>query len=147
MKAIITGASRGVGRGIAISLAKVGYDVVITGRTASALSNVRKEIEANDVQCEILVCDHSDLAATVQAFESIEDTSFDIVVNNAWGGYERMVEDGTFTWEKKFWEQPDHRWTSMMDVGGFPLSWTGPHRGGNGERRVLQSGKLGVARV
>jgi len=117
MKAIVTGASRGVGRGIAISLGKLGYDVFITGRTESALFNLKKEVEANAVQCKTLVCDHSDLAATVKTFESIEDTSFDIVVNNAWGGYERMVEDGTFTWEKKFWEQPDHRWISMMDVG------------------------------
>jgi NAD(P)-dependent dehydrogenase (short-subunit alcohol dehydrogenase family) len=28
-----------------------------------------------------------------------------------------MVEDGQYTWEKRFWEQPLHRWASMMDVG------------------------------
>ena len=41
----------------------------------------------------------------------------DVLVNSAWGGYEQMVEDGKFTWGLPFWEQPAHRWTSMMDVG------------------------------
>ena len=38
-------------------------------------------------------------------------------MNNAWGGYERMVENGSFTWGVPFWEQPLHRWTAMMDAG------------------------------
>jgi len=41
----------------------------------------------------------------------------DVLVNCAWGGYERMVEDGQFTWGLPFWKQPAHRWTSMMDAG------------------------------
>jgi NAD(P)-dependent dehydrogenase (short-subunit alcohol dehydrogenase family) len=41
----------------------------------------------------------------------------DILVDSAWGGYERMVEDGQFTWTLPFWEQPLHRWTSMLDGG------------------------------
>jgi NAD(P)-dependent dehydrogenase (short-subunit alcohol dehydrogenase family) len=41
----------------------------------------------------------------------------DVLVNNAWGGYERMVEDGRFTWPARFWDQPRWRWDAMMDVG------------------------------
>ena len=41
----------------------------------------------------------------------------DVVVNSAWGGYERMVENGAFTWGLPFWEQPAHRWSCMMDAG------------------------------
>jgi NAD(P)-dependent dehydrogenase (short-subunit alcohol dehydrogenase family) len=41
----------------------------------------------------------------------------DILVNNAWGGYERMVEDGRFTWPASFWEQPLWRWDAMVGVG------------------------------
>ena len=117
MKAIVTGASRGIGKGIAISLAKLGYDVHITGRTESDLHEVKLAVEFYGVQCTSHVCDHLDMLSTIKVLESIEGIGFDIVVNNAWGGYERMVEDGIYTWEKKFWEQPDHRWTSMMDVG------------------------------
>ena len=41
----------------------------------------------------------------------------DVLVNSAWGGYERMVEDGQFTWSRPFWQQPMHRWSGMMDAG------------------------------
>jgi dehydrogenase/reductase SDR family member 1 len=41
----------------------------------------------------------------------------DLLVNCAWGGYERMVEAGQFTWSLPFWQQPLHRWTPMMDAG------------------------------
>ena len=46
-----------------------------------------------------------------------ETGRLDVLVNSAWGGYERMVENGAFTWQLPFWEQPAHRWTSMMDAG------------------------------
>jgi dehydrogenase/reductase SDR family protein 1 len=38
-------------------------------------------------------------------------------VNNVWGGYERMIEDGAFTWGKPFWEQPVWRWDAMFGAG------------------------------
>jgi NAD(P)-dependent dehydrogenase (short-subunit alcohol dehydrogenase family) len=41
----------------------------------------------------------------------------DILVNCAWGGYERMSDNGAFTWSLPFWEQPAHRWESMVDGG------------------------------
>ncbi len=64
-------------------------------------------------------CDHTNDADTADAFHRIVDTGsgLDVLVNNAWGGYERMVEDGQFTWSAPFWEQPLHRWSSMMDAG------------------------------
>ena len=41
----------------------------------------------------------------------------DILVNNVWGGYEQMIEDGVFTWSKPFWEQPLWRWDAMFHAG------------------------------
>ena len=41
----------------------------------------------------------------------------DILVNNVWGGYERMVDNGEFTWAKPFWEQPLWRWDAMFSAG------------------------------
>ena len=38
-------------------------------------------------------------------------------MNNVWGGYERMVEDGAFTWGRPFWEQPLWRWDAMFGAG------------------------------
>ena len=52
-------------------------------------------------------------------FEVIRSESgrLDLLVNSAWGGHERMVDGGAFTWPAPFWEQPMHRWTGMMDAG------------------------------
>ena len=105
--ALVTGASRGVGKGIAISLAATGYMVYATGRSIEDAALPDGIIR--------LVCDHADDKQTESVFAEIP--ALDILVNNAWGGYERMVEDGKFTWGLPFWEQPLHRWTSMVDVG------------------------------
>src|SRR4029453_8342647 len=35
-----------------------------------------------------------------------------------WGGYERMIDNGAFTWSKPFWEQPIWRWDAMFSAGG-----------------------------
>jgi len=40
-----------------------------------------------------------------------------VLVNNVWGGYENMVEDGVFTWSRPFWQQPRSRWDSMFQAG------------------------------
>lgn len=46
-----------------------------------------------------------------------DGVDLDLLVNSAWGGYERMTENGEFTWPLPFWQQPAHRWSSMMDAG------------------------------
>ncbi len=53
---------------------------------------------------------------------SSNSRELDVLVNSAWGGYERMLEDGRFTWTLPFWEQPTHRWASMLD-GGVRAAW------------------------
>ena len=63
-----------------------------------------------------LRCDHLRDEETAAAFARAEGP-LDLLVNNAWGGYEAMVENGVFTWTAPFWEQPLHRWTSMMEAG------------------------------
>jgi dehydrogenase/reductase SDR family member 1 len=108
---MVTGASRGVGRGVAIALAEAGFHVFATGRS----------IDSADLPREItrISCDHLDDLQTAAAFQRLADNgqSLDILVNSAWGGYERMTEDGRFTWPLPFWEQPMHRWQSMLDSG------------------------------
>jgi len=66
-----------------------------------------------------LPCDHLRDDETDKVFQAIEANGegLDLLVNSAWGGYERMVENGEFTWPAPFWEQPLHRWTSMIDAG------------------------------
>lgn len=109
--ALVTGASRGVGRGAATALHAAGYTVFATGRTIASA-----DLPAGVVR---LPCDHTRDEETDAAFARIAAAtpSLDVVVNNAWGGYERMVDGGQFTWALPFWQQPAHRWASMMDAG------------------------------
>lgn len=107
---LVTGASRGVGRGIARELYEQGAVVYGTGRSISTANLPDGVIRVR--------CDHTDDEAVAAVFERIrqEHGSLDVLVNNAWGGYERMVEDGRFTWPLPFWEQPRWRWDAMMMV-------------------------------
>ncbi len=109
--AIVTGASRGVGRGVAIALSAAGLRVYATGRT----------VEQADLPAAVrrLRCDHRDDAQVEAAFARVlaEAGGIDVLVNSAWGGYERMVEDGQFTWPAPFWEQPRWRWDAMFAAG------------------------------
>ncbi|MDR7080775.1 NAD(P)-dependent dehydrogenase (short-subunit alcohol dehydrogenase family) [Arthrobacter ginsengisoli] len=109
--ALVTGASRGVGRGIALGLLAAGFRVYGSGRS----------IDQADLPPGIrrLRCDHLNDEETARVFETIrsECSGLDLLVNCAWGGYEKMVEGGVFTWAAPFWEQPPHRWTGMMDAG------------------------------
>jgi len=46
-----------------------------------------------------------------------EGGRLDVLVNNVWGGYENMIENGEFTWGLPFWRQPLKRWDSMFAAG------------------------------
>lgn len=108
--ALVTGASRGVGRGVAVALDAAGYRVFATGRTIATA-----DLPGSIVR---LPCDHLDDVQTGAAFAAATaEGRLDVLVNSAWGGYEGMVEDGVFTWPAPFWEQPKWRWRAMMDAG------------------------------
>jgi NAD(P)-dependent dehydrogenase (short-subunit alcohol dehydrogenase family) len=46
-----------------------------------------------------------------------EQDRLDILVNSVWGGYENMMENGEFTWQRPFWRQPVWRWDAMFQAG------------------------------
>lgn len=109
--AFVTGATRGIGRGVAVGLAARGFKVFGTGRS----------IDSADLPAGIvrIRCDHTSDEETALAFQRVEAAGegLDVLVNCAWGGYEQMVEDGKFTWAAPFWQQPAHRWGGMIDNG------------------------------
>lgn len=110
--AVVTGGTFGVGRGIASELARCGARVFVTGRSV-------QDGAPNNEHITQIHCDHRLDAEVTAAFEHIahETRGIDILVNNVWGGYERMVENGVFTWTKPFWEQPLWRWDALFSAG------------------------------
>jgi NAD(P)-dependent dehydrogenase (short-subunit alcohol dehydrogenase family) len=76
--AVITGASKGIGRATALALAEAGAQVVLIGRSAGALEAVAGEIGA---QAQVIVCDVLDEVQLLQAFARLE--RIDVLVNNA----------------------------------------------------------------
>ncbi|MCI0625993.1 MAG: SDR family NAD(P)-dependent oxidoreductase [Acidobacteria bacterium] len=108
--AIVTGASRGVGKGIALELIEAGATVYITGRTVEDMKHGR----GIDIRC-----DHRYDEQVEAAFQRITDEQgrVDVLVNNVWGGYENMMEGGEFTWPHPFWQQPLWRWDAMFQAG------------------------------
>src|SRR5947208_1823943 len=90
--ALVTGASRGVGRGVALALANAGANVFATGRSIKQ-ANLSSEITT-------IACDHTDDEAVAGVFRHVDEKAggLNILVNVAWSGYERMVENGQFTW-------------------------------------------------
>jgi len=127
--ALVTGASRGVGRGIALGLGEAGAVVYITGRTvkegeaASKLPGTvfqtAEEVKRLGGIGIAVPCDHRDDAQVRALFERIhiEQGRLDILVNNVWAGYEHF-SDGTEFWtEKGFWDMPFERWDKMFQAG------------------------------
>jgi NAD(P)-dependent dehydrogenase (short-subunit alcohol dehydrogenase family) len=109
--AVVTGGSRGIGRGVAGELATHGAKVFVTGRTASDLATIGEGTIG-------IRCDHTVDSDVEAAFARIaQDGPIDVLVNNVWGGYERMVDNGEFTWMKPFWQQPLWRWDAMFAAG------------------------------
>jgi len=109
--ALVTGGSRGIGRGVASELARQGAKVFVTGRTESDLATIGEGTIG-------IRCDHTVDSDVEAAFARVtQDGALDILVNNVWGGYERMVDNGEFTWMKPFWQQPLWRWDAMFTAG------------------------------
>jgi NAD(P)-dependent dehydrogenase (short-subunit alcohol dehydrogenase family) len=124
---LVTGASRGAGRGIALELGAAGATVYVTGRSVSGgptTDNVPGTIDecAREVTerggCGIAIrCDHTVDADVEALFGRIRDDHgrLDLVVNNVWGGYENSeCRPLSFV---PFWEQSPHQWEGMVTAG------------------------------
>ena len=90
MKALITGASSGIGREIAIYLDKLGYDLIITGRNKIALEELKDKLK-NKVK--IVVVDLSDEKGTKDLYMVVKNEDIDLLVNNAGFGLYGKIRD------------------------------------------------------
>lgn len=102
--ALVTGGNRGIGRTIALALAKAGADIALSyrGRESEALQ-VRSELESNGHRCVVVQADVSVAADVSRMIESIEESlgGASILVNNAGMSTQRSIEAVTEDdWDK-----------------------------------------------
>ena len=127
---LVTGASRGSGRGIATELGQAGATVYVTGRSGrdevvtsetkatrplTVDETARIVTEAGGVGIPVY-CDHTHDEEVEALYQSIEEEQgkLDILVNNAWGGYE---DYNKAPFDSPFWEQPMWRLDRMYTTG------------------------------
>lgn len=124
----VTGASRGVGRGVAASLGAAGWAVYVTARSSAAgrtshlpgtVEEAAAAVTAAGGEGVPVVCDHADDVAVAAVARRIlaERGRLDLLVNNVWGGYERI---NAGHWEESkapLWEQPVDEFDAMFARG------------------------------
>jgi len=124
----VTGASRGVGRGIAVALGRAGWTVYVTARSSSAgrtghlpgtVEECADAITAYGGRGVAVVCDHRDDEAVAAVTGRIagEHGRLDLLVNNAWAGYERLNAGAWDEWNAPMWEQPIELFDAMFTGG------------------------------
>ncbi|HSI56405.1 MAG TPA: SDR family oxidoreductase [Ideonella sp.] len=134
--AVVTGASRGAGRGCAAELGAAGATVYVTGRSTreqpadsygqllglsgmarlpGCIEDAAEEVTRLGGQGIAVRCDHTSADEVAALFARVqqEQGRLDVLVNNAWGGHESF--DGVF--DAPFWEHPLAHWETMFDRG------------------------------
>ena len=127
--ALVTGASRGVGRGIALALGDAGATVYVTGRSVAddrtdglpgTVDGTAADVSDRGGQGIAVRCDHTDDDAVGALFDRLasdladrDGGGLDLLVNNVWGGYEGYDEG----FDDPFWEQSVETWDRMFDAG------------------------------
>ena len=80
MKALITGASSGIGRDMALILSNMGYDIYAVARRSDRLNSLKNELNTNVYP---MIYDLSDTNQCFRLFDELKGTDIDVVINNA----------------------------------------------------------------
>lgn len=120
--ALVTGASRGIGKGVALELGSLGATVYVTGRTVTPEANplggtvgqTALEVKAQGGEGVAVRCDHADDEQVRSVFDRIasERGRLDILVNNACSAQDMERHIG-----KLAWQQPLSAWDEVHRVG------------------------------
>lgn len=127
--ALVTGASRGLGKAVALDLAQAGAYVICTARSTRGHST-QSELPATTIddtvdaireaggKAEAIPCDHTDIVAVKALVDHIgkQHGKLDILVNNAWGGHDPHDESVR---GEEVWEEPLDQFRHMLLAGPY----------------------------
>jgi dehydrogenase/reductase SDR family member 1 len=124
--AVVTGASRGIGKGIAIALGERGCTVYVTGRTTGpgerTIDTTARQVTEAGGKGIAIQCDHGDDADIAALFERIgrETDHIDFLINNVY-----KIPDPP-AWGGGFWDHPIQIWDDQVGIGlraHYVASW------------------------
>ncbi|XP_061479662.1 dehydrogenase/reductase SDR family member 1 [Rhineura floridana] len=113
---VVTGASRGIGKGIALQLSEAGATVYITARRLEALEKTAAEVRGRGGKCVPVVCDSSreeEVAALFDRVRQEQAGRLDLLVNNAFSGVSALCEEMGMP----FWEASTSLWDQVNNAG------------------------------
>ncbi|MFC1580347.1 SDR family NAD(P)-dependent oxidoreductase [Thermodesulfobacteriota bacterium] len=105
--AVVTGASEGVGKAIALGLASAGADIIVASRREEKLKEVKSEIEKMGRKADVFVMDVSRLSN----IEGLRDFA-----QNRFGKVDILVNSAGFTVTKPAWDMTEEDWDLMLDI-------------------------------
>lgn len=120
--ALVTGATRGIGKGIALQLGENGAKVYITGRTlrskngSGSLEETVAEIKRRGGEAIPVECDHEKSEQVEELFKRVskdQNGQLDILVNNAYKGVGTILNN----MKLKFWQYDPSVWDDINNVG------------------------------
>jgi NAD(P)-dependent dehydrogenase (short-subunit alcohol dehydrogenase family) len=107
-RAVVTGATKGIGHSIALALAAAGADIAASARTEEDLAPLKSEIEATGRQALTIPCDVTDPSAVTHRLAG--------GVHDAWGYVDILVNNAGNAGSAKFLNHPDELWSRMLAV-------------------------------
>jgi NAD(P)-dependent dehydrogenase (short-subunit alcohol dehydrogenase family) len=135
--ALVTGASRGCGKGVALVLGEAGATVYLTGRSVrgqpttlrrpGTIDDTAEQVTARGGTGIAAHCDHTNDEQVRAVFDRIQDEQghLDLLVNNAWSGYEIPPDSSLAFWEIE-WRHWDLMFTGGLRAAAFAASLAAP---------------------
>ncbi len=107
MKVVVTGASKGIGKGIASFLAMDGFEVGAVARSADLLDDLRAGISGEGGTCHVAACDLRDADSTLAAMDSLA---------GALGGIDALINNAGIVLRRSVWDIRPEEWHALIDT-------------------------------